>query len=113
MIGIMLRIEEASADAGFWAWLETKDGGSFVEVKDLGDGCYAGARHLLFHATLVIGIVGNRFTYEDRYCYANIAMAIAAMHAWDGRGDPIGWHRHPKSGRRRPDGDASREYIDP
>lgn len=26
-------------------------------------------------------------------------------------GEPNGWHRHPKTGRRRPGGGASKEYI--
>jgi hypothetical protein len=39
--------------------------------------------------------------------------AVAALIAWDGKGEPEGWFRHPMSGRRRPDGDASREYTHP
>jgi hypothetical protein len=27
--------------------------------------------------------------------------AALIMHIWDGTGDPEGWHRHPKSHRRR------------
>lgn len=51
--------------------------------------------------------------YGDRWCYANIEQARAALEAWDGANDtePQGWHRHPDTGRRRPNGDASREYI--
>lgn len=26
-------------------------------------------------------------------------------------GEPQGWFRHPVSGRRRPNGDASKEYV--
>jgi hypothetical protein len=34
------------------------------------------------------------------------------MVAWDGAGEPAGWMRHPATGRRRPDGDAGREYVE-
>jgi hypothetical protein len=37
--------------------------------------------------------------------------AVLAAHEWDGTGEPVGWMRHPQTGRRRPDGDPAREYI--
>lgn len=51
--------------------------------------------------------------YGDRWCFATYALARAALDAWDGldETEPQGWHRHPDTGRRRPDGDASREYV--
>lgn len=51
--------------------------------------------------------------YGERWCYATIEQARAALAAWDGaeHSEPRGWHRHPNTGRRRPDGDAAREYI--
>jgi hypothetical protein len=35
------------------------------------------------------------------------------LKAWaaDGGKEPQGWIRHPSTGRRRPGGDASREYV--
>jgi hypothetical protein len=53
----------------------------------------------------------NNTGYEDRWCYADYEKAKAAYDAWDGNGEPGGWHRHPGSGRRRPNGDASQEFI--
>jgi hypothetical protein len=53
----------------------------------------------------------TRWGYGDRWCFASYALARDALAAWNGEGDPQGWHRHPDSGRRRPDGDARREYI--
>jgi len=35
------------------------------------------------------------------------------MEAWDGEGEPTGWMRHPASGRRRPGGDETKEYVNP
>jgi len=51
--------------------------------------------------------------YSDYWCYHRFEDAIAAMTSWDGSGEPCGWHRHPPSGRRRPDGDKAREYVNP
>ena len=56
--------------------------------------------------------IGNRddVGFEDGYCYADPVLAILAALTWTGEGDPIdGWHRHLGTGRRRPDGDPSRE----
>ena len=40
-----------------------------------------------------------------------MAAAVAALESWDGTGEPDGWIREPNSGRRRPGGDASQEYV--
>lgn len=96
----------------FWGWLEDPKGGACLVHKDLGNGVYAGVKPLLFHWTLLTGIIGNTSSYEDRYCYQTLVGAIDAMVAWNGNGDPVGWHRHPRSGRRRPDGDPAREYVE-
>lgn len=45
--------------------------------------------------------------------YPAHAVARAALDRWDGRGEPQGWHRHPASGRRRPDGDPAQEHVNP
>jgi hypothetical protein len=54
--------------------------------------------------------------YGDRWCFATKHLALRGLGMWidaDGKGEPQGWHRHPETGRRRPDGDASKEYINP
>ena len=38
-------------------------------------------------------------------------VAVATLETWDGVGEPTGWMRHPTTGRRRPDGDPSKEYV--
>jgi hypothetical protein len=55
----------------------------------------------------------SELTYGDRWCYHSYAAAKAALDAWNGADgtEPGGWHRHPTTGRRRPDGDPSREYV--
>lgn len=37
------------------------------------------------------------------------------MLSWEPKAgtEPSGWFRHPPTGRRRPDGDPSKEYINP
>lgn len=101
----------AAPDAEFWSWLRSPDGGCLVEAKDLGHGLYAGVRPLVFHSVLIVGRIGDRFGYDDCFCYATEAKARAALAAWDGHGEPAGWFRNPKTGRRRPDGDPMREYV--
>lgn len=51
--------------------------------------------------------------YEDCYCYDGLARAIASMADFDPatEAEPSGWKRHPMTGRRRPGGDASQEYV--
>lgn len=54
--------------------------------------------------------------YGDRWCFADYRRALAGLLDWtlrSGDGEPVGWHRHPASGRRRPGGDASREVVRP
>jgi hypothetical protein len=40
-------------------------------------------------------------------------VAVAALENWDypNQSEPDGWMRHPDSGRRRPNGDPTKEYI--
>lgn len=52
--------------------------------------------------------------YGDRWCYETHEKAIRALAEWasrDGAGEPNGWHRHPTTGRRRPNGDPNLEFI--
>lgn len=52
--------------------------------------------------------------YGDRWCYETEEKARAALDEWarrGGDGEPNGWHRHPTTGRRRPNGDATREHV--
>ncbi len=73
--------------------------GYYTKLKELPDGRICGVHRLLYHWTMHIGI--DEFGYSERYCFQTREMAETAMHAWDGTDDPILWHRHPDSGRRR------------
>lgn len=81
----------------------------YVAMRTLPDGRWIGVTRLMFHWTLHVDV--SEWGYEDRYCYATEIGAIAAMNMWSGEGDPVGWHRHPKSARRRTDGDPAHELC--
>lgn len=50
--------------------------------------------------------------FDDAYCYPSVPAAMAAALLWDGQGDaPTGWHRHPRTGRRRENGDPATEQV--
>lgn len=81
-----------------------------VAPKLLPDGRVAFLYRLMFTCAVCVGPLADG-CYDDRWCYHSEVAARAALDAWDGTGEPQGWHRHPFSGRRRPDGDAAREYV--
>lgn len=69
---------------------------------------------LLFGAArLTFGCDPEDGGYDDCWDYPYLGAAIQAMERWDGQGEPAGWTRYPSSGRRRPDGDPSKEYVRP
>jgi len=51
--------------------------------------------------------------FHSNYCFHDTYDAWRGAIGWDGQGDPEGWVRHIETGRRRPDGDAEREYVNP
>lgn len=98
----------------FIAWLKSPDGGSCTLIGDMGDGRYCAIKPLLFHWTMIVGEIGDRDGYEENYCYADRTAAGEGLIGWailEFQGEPDGWHRHPKSGRRRPGGDPAKEHI--
>ena len=99
---------EASA---FLGRLCTANG--YAMARDLGDGTYLAARSFMYTWGLLRGHMGDETGYFDRYCYATREKAILAALIWDGQGSdpPCGWHRHVETGRRRHDGDPTREYV--
>ena len=91
-------IEELS----FMHYLKTQ--GGYVDPKPLDDGRYAALFQFMFTWAIVTGRIGDRNCYEDRWCYHDEDVARVALDAWDGTGEPEGWHRHPMTGRRRESG---------
>lgn len=82
---------------------------SYIDLKQLPDGRYIGTLRLLFHWTMHVDI--DDVGYADRYCFSTYELAKAAFDVWSGEGDPDGWHRHPKTGRRR-DLATGKEWIE-
>lgn len=84
----------------------------FVVKRELGDGRAVWIYPLLYTHSICIGRI-NYPVYDDRWCYADRAKAEAALVAWNPltQKEPEGWHRHPDSGRRRPDGDPTKEHV--
>jgi hypothetical protein len=72
---------------------------SYDEMRVLPDGRICGVHRLMFHWTMHVDI--DPVGYAEHYCFATKELALKALHEWDGIGDPEGWHRHPKTGRRR------------
>lgn len=80
----------------------------YIHLRELPDGRLCGVMRLMFHWTLHVGI--DFVGYADRYCYETLSGALLALERWDGTGDPEGWHRHLKTGRRR-DLKTGREWV--
>lgn len=99
-------------EVGFMQWL--LDSG-YVAPKPLMDrpGHYAAILRLIYTHAIITGPVGDTTMYADRWCYETEGDARKALDAWNGAGEPEGWHRHPSTGRRRPGADSMDEYINP
>jgi hypothetical protein len=82
-----------------------------VAFRVMPDGRVAWVHKLMYTGSLLVGQIGDRSGYDDRWCFCDMATAEQALKAWDGA-EPEGWHRHPNTGRRRPDGDKEREYVE-
>jgi hypothetical protein len=65
----------------------------------------------IFGARLCVGSPDDLLFLDDVWCYDGFGSAYEAVCAWRGLGEPQGWHRHPRTGRRRPEGDRQKEYV--
>lgn len=73
-------------------------GEHLVDPKLLGECGVVGLQKFMFTWAILAEV--TPFGYGDRWCYPSYDAAKAAYDAWDGHGEPAGWHRHPASGRR-------------
>lgn len=111
-------IDLAGLTHGWHLWPSWSDGFRTALVRhldgtlDAPDARFVAVVPFLYTWGVIVGPVVHAATgHDDRWCYKTLDVAVAAAWAWDGRGEPEGWHRHPTSGRRRVDGDATQEYI--
>lgn len=95
-------------DLEFLQWLKDSDHSA---IRPLPGRRYAALRDYIYTCAIITGQIGDRFGFDNRWCYRDSTSAGKALEAWDGTGEPQGWHRHPGSGRRRLNGDATQEYI--
>lgn len=76
---------------------------------------WAGVCQFAFTGAILTGRIVEYNFYEDRWCFSDVKKARSSLEEWISErrceGEPQGWHRHPATGRRRPDGDESKEYI--
>lgn len=84
------------------AWVqEMAAGNGYLGARVLPGGeRWAAVAPFMFTSAVIVGEVGNAWEYADRWCYATRVSAALALAAWDGEGEPVGWHRHPATGRR-------------
>jgi len=80
--------------------------------RSRGDGCDLGVTLRMFNTTITV-VNDAKLAVYDQWGFETPEKALAALAAWDGaKGtEPMGWFRHPSTGRRRPGGDASKEFI--
>lgn len=57
---------------------------------------YAAISPKMFTHAIVVAPMHDRYSIHDNYCYHGYAKAKAALDAWDGTGEPTGWHRHSR-----------------
>lgn len=72
----------------------------YRDVETLPDGRWAATFRFVFTHAIIVGKMFDFSGYDDRWCYHTYDDAYTALRAWDGTGEPTGWHRHPASGRR-------------
>ena len=90
-------------DSRWWLYRRVLDDGRVLYLQPMLAG------------NLRISLSGDEhdFGFHSNYCFHDSLEAWRSAIGWDGQGDPEGWVRHIETGRRRPDGDAEREYINP
>ncbi len=74
----------------------------YSDLKFFGDGTEAAIMPLMFTHAIIHELYD--YGYGNRWCYKSYDAAKSALDAWDGTGEPDGWHRHPGTGRRRENG---------
>ncbi len=86
-------------------FLQFLNGEGYSHVKVMSDGNVCAIFDFIFTTAIISDIDQNG--YGDRWCYHDKSVAIAALEAWNGTGEPPhqdvqtpGWHRHPNTGRR-------------
>lgn len=78
-----------------------KDECRYEQVRPIDENRWVGLFQFAFTWAIIVGRIGDQYSYDDRWCYHHKSDAAEALEEWDGTGEPQGWHRHPMTGRRR------------
>lgn len=95
-------------DQEFINWL--KDEQLYPEAKAFEDGRYAAIYPLIYTYAIIEGRIGDKGGYDDRWCYTTREAAMKAYNEWNGVGEPSGWIRNPRTGRRRDE--TGKEWVE-
>lgn len=62
----------------------------------------------------ILVMPSNSTGCNDLWYYESEKDALKALNAWnpEAEKEPTGWYRNPSTGRRRPNGNEEREYIE-
>lgn len=87
----------------------------YLDVKVISPELWVAICPFIYTQAIIVGTVAEAsYGYSDRWCYHTYEQARLALESWEALDyvdEPIGWHRHPDSGRRRDE--DGREYIQP
>lgn len=88
----------------------------YLDPVFLPNGHWAACHPFMFTAAVITGSIDEvNFGYSNRWCYETMHEARQSLKSWvanfETQLEPEGWHRHPSTGRRRPEGDAAHEYV--
>lgn len=87
------------SDAQFLRWLVEENG--YVAPRSIGGGRWAALMpHFDPSMGIVVGRIGDRVGWSEKWTYPSAVEAMIAFAAWDGTGEPEGWIRHQPSNRR-------------
>jgi hypothetical protein len=95
--------------------MESIEDDGYVMIRDYPTGMRAAVVPLITGTgRLIVGTVQEwQSGYDEAFCYDSVGEAVIALLNWNGIGEPDGWFRNPGTGRRRPKGEVTKEYVWP
>lgn len=70
----------------------------YTATRDVYDGVAFGVKRVMHRWSLQVLVDAE---IVDMWCFNDIGVALAALAAWDGKGEPEGWVEHRPTGRHR------------
>jgi hypothetical protein len=72
----------------------------YRDIRPVSATHWVGIQPKMYTHAIVKCRIGDHTGIDDCWCYRSLRDAQAALALWDGMGEPIGWMRHPATGRR-------------